>query len=158
MSYTTSPSAYIQAISTSTQTATAPPNAAYIISYNTIITSSSVRLVDNTQITFDESGTYFISFSAVCDTTVGTPTINIWASKNGNNLPDTNTVAYVAANGNPVVMTVTLIESFAVGDYFELKMSSSAAGGIISGIAESAGPPAIPACPSIILTANKISE
>jgi collagen type V/XI/XXIV/XXVII alpha len=150
---------YIQVISTSTQVippSSSSPNGLKI-EYNLATISNQISLVNNNQLVFDEDGKYLLTFSAVFDSTSQSGTLNIWFKKNAINIDNTNTKSYVIANETPVVCTVTLLENFMSGDNVSLHTNSVST--FTSGIL--LAEPAVgnvPACPSIIFTANKISD
>lgn len=159
MSYILPPVPYINVSSTQNQTlpslSLTPPNDRVAITYDTVSAQSGISLVSNSRITFAVGGTYLVTFSAVIDASADKPSINLWLMKNGNNINNTNTVSYVAANGNPTVCTVTVIEAFAATDYIEVYGNSTNGDGLLSAVG---GSGSVPASPSIILTANKVSD
>ena len=64
----------------------------YAMTFNTTDISKGVVIQDNSKIKILNSGIYNIQFSAQLDrTNSGTDTVDIWLSKNGNNIPQTNT-------------------------------------------------------------------
>lgn len=158
MSYVIPPAPYINCSSSAQQASTVPPNAAHIITFNSVDAGNGISLVSNSQITFSSPGKYLISFSAVCDSLSQSQTMKIWYVKNVTPIANSTTVVFIGAANEPIVMTVPLIVSVVAGDYVELHMSATSTNAVLLPVAATAGPPVVPAAPSIILTANKISD
>ena len=85
-------------------------------------------------------------------------TLDIWLAVNGVNVPRSNTISKFVGLANERIITVTYIYTFTAGQYFELYMRSDDTNTVIIATAAAAGPPSRPACPSIIVTVNKISK
>jgi hypothetical protein len=88
--------------------------------------------------------------------------IAIWLKKNGTNVANTATYYTFKSTGNNAVVTVAFLQHFAVNDYFELWMWGDSTTNklyTIGAVAENTGvTPAIPTCPSIILTVNEAGK
>ena len=142
--------------STVTQT-NAGATAANVITYNTTNLSSGVSVVSSSRITMATAGTYNIQFSAQLQkTTGGDDAIDIWLSKNGSNVANTNTRIILTANPAYEVASWNFLVQANAGDYFELYWSS--ADTTMELHAAAAGTdPTRPAIPSVILTATQVS-
>ena len=108
-------------------------------------------------ITIPVAGTYLITFSAVGKSAVANKTLDIWAKIDGTNVARTNTISRFVGAANERIITVTYILSFTAGQRFELFYNSNDTGTVLLATAAQANPTR-PACPSIILTINKISK
>ena len=105
----------------------------------------------------DIAGTYLITFSAVAKTDTPNDILDIWLRVNGVDVPRSNTVSKFVGTGNERIVTVTYIYTFTAGQKFTLMYWGNAAG--VQMVATgTAGTPARPASPSIIVTVNKISD
>jgi hypothetical protein len=107
------------------------------------------------QIKVLHSGTYNIQFSAqVQRTSGGSPTnMFIWFSKNGNNIPNSNTDIGFGNNNTFLVAAWNIIETFNANDYFEIKWASADPAIQIVAVPSPAYGPAIP---SIITTITQV--
>lgn len=127
------------------------------MTYNTTDFNSGVSIVNNSKITFAHTGKYDIQFSAQFDKTdSGTDDVEVWLSKNGNNVADSATLLSLVGNNAKVVAAWNWFVSASAGDYYELKWHSNdtdlrilARGGQSN--------PSRPAIPSIILTVNQVN-
>jgi hypothetical protein len=149
---------YINVHSTSTQNIPASTGSPgeVAITFSNVDISNNISLVSSSQITFAEAGKYLLAFSAVVDSTSGTGNVNIWFKKNETNISATNTKLH-AANANPVLCTVTLIVNITANDYIEIW--ANGAGSFADGILYyEAASGSVPACPSVIFTANLVSK
>lgn len=105
-----------------------------------------------------ESGDYLIQISALVDTTsAAASTMDIWFDVNGSNLAKSNTQVAVDSVGVQAVVAVPLILDLAKGDYVRIFYRGSSTNMRLLAIA-AAGSPDRPACPSIIVTVNKIGR
>jgi hypothetical protein len=105
----------------------------------------------------DIAGTYLITFSAVAKTDTPNDTLNIWLRVDGADVPRSNTVSKFVGTGNERIVTVTYIYTFTAGQKFTLMYWGNAAG--VQMVATgTAGTPARPASPSIIVAVSKISD
>ena len=105
----------------------------------------------------DIAGTYLITFSAVAKTNAPNDILDIWLRVNGADVPRSNTVSKFIGTGNERIVTVAYIYTFTAGQKFTLMYWGNAAG--VQMVATgTAGTPARPASPSIIVTVNKISD
>lgn len=143
--------------SSATQTCVAT-NLAYAITYSDTEASNQITLSNNSRINLAVAGEYLITFSAVGKSNAPNATLDIWMAVGGVNVARSNTLSRFVGAANERVITVTYIYPFTAGQYFELYMHSNTAGTVIQATGAAAGPPAVPASPSIITTVNMISR
>jgi uncharacterized protein with WD repeat len=147
-------------LSDSTTQTIASTTVAYPITFDTNESLNHITHsieTDTSKVYLTEAGTYLITFSAVGKSTAPNKSLHIWFTVNGENVPRSNTVSKFVGSGNERIITITLLYTFAVGDYFELYMRSDDVGTILVAT-EAQTSPTRPASPSIILTVNKISN
>ena len=113
-----------------------------------------VSLVSNSRITFAETGKYNIAFSAQIEQQLSQGIVNIWLSKNGTWVPDSNTRVNVSANDPYNVAAWNFFVNATAGDYYELIWTSNSPHTII----ESAVYNSHPNIPSVILTVNQVGQ
>lgn len=147
--------------SNQTQTNPTPAIIRSITLNHSDIDNNGVTIQSNSQITFANAGVYNIQFSAQLEKTDnGVDLVEIWLSKNGTNIADTNTKVTLNGNGAKAVAAWNFLIKLNAGDYIELKWYSADIHVRILAESEvvSPGPPNLsrPAIPSIILTAYKI--
>jgi len=122
------------------------------ITFNNSGSVAGISVVNNTQVTLAQAGTYNIQFSAQIESTAGADTVYLWFKKNGVNISDSASKA-VLANNTAQVITVNLFDSGVANDYYELAYQT------LNGNARVLYEPAagnIPAIPSVILTIQQI--
>jgi hypothetical protein len=135
---------------------------AYTITLNnTDANSNGVSIVSNGRITFANDGVYNIQFSAQVDRVSGsgTDTIEIWFRKNGNDIPESNTVVTVSggAAAAKTVAAWNYMLKLSAGDYIELVWKTSDVR--LELVHEPAGTsPTRPAVPSVIVTAQQVTN
>ena len=125
------------------------------IRYDVTDLSSGVSIVANTRITMANASIYNIQFSLQVDKTdSGTDELDVWLSKNGTNVSNSNTKLQLTGNDAKAVAAWNFVVSAAPGDYFELYWWSNdidlrlfAQGTQIN--------PTRPAIPSVILTVTQ---
>lgn len=151
LSYTTP---YLYAYDTTTQIQAAPAT----FSFNTIIATHSISLVDNSKIYFWEKGLYNIQFSAQFDKTdSGDDFVDIWFRKNGEDIPWSNSQIHLIGNNAKSVPSWNFVGTYSVGDYAEIMWYSPDTDMRILSIAsQSIADMTIPATPAIILTVWQI--
>jgi len=141
--------------STQDQTS-AGANTANKMTPNTTDISNGVSIVSNSRITIANAGVYNIQFSAQLDKTDGgNDVVDIWLSKNGTNVANSNTQITLHSNDGKHVAAWNFFVNAAAGDYYELCWSSPDAAVFINYVA-SQSTPTRPATPSVILTVNKV--
>jgi len=124
---------------------------------NTTDISSGVSIVSNSRVTIANAGVYNIQFSAQFDKTdSGIDAVEVWLSKNGNNIANSNTELTLAGNNAKIVAGWNWFVNAAAGDYFELCWYSADAAVFINAISAGTNPTR-PAIPSLILTVNQIA-
>ena len=147
---------------TTDQTA-ASTTTAYPITVNTTSISNNVSIVDNSKLTFAVEGVYNIQFSIqLSNNDNATQDIDIWFSKNGSDIADSNSrfgLAPRKSAGDPyhVIGSLNFIESFQAEDYVELYWRSSSTNAYIEYYSAPSSPTR-PAIPSVILTATFVSS
>ena len=128
-----------------------------VITFNTDVHHNLWTRTSSSRFTCTHESSYHIDISA-CMVGASGKQIVIWLKKNGTNVANTATYYTFKSTGNNAVVTVAFLQHFAVNDYFELWMWGDSTTNklyTIGAVAENAGvTPAIPACPSIILTVN----
>ena len=147
---------------TTDQTA-ASTTTAYPITVNTTSIANNVSIVDNSKLTFAVEGVYNIQFSIqLSNNDNATQDIDIWFSKNGSDIADSNSrfgLAPRKSAGDPyhVIGSLNFIESFQAEDYVELYWRSSSTNAYIEYYSAPSSPTR-PAIPSVILTATFVSS
>lgn len=144
---------------TTTQTNAAGATGANVMTYNSTDISREVSIVTSggkaSRITVNYEGIYNIQFSAQFEkTTANADVVNIWLSKNGTNVPDTDTEITLSGSSRSVAAWNFLVSANA-GDYYELYWSSPDLN--VQMLYQ--GPntnPTRPAIPSIILTVQQV--
>lgn len=105
------------------------------------------------------AGTYLIAMSAVIDTLNNVSAkFDLWLKVNGVNLARSNTQVQTNSQNLMQVLSVTFVVALSAEDYFEFFYHANNTNARIIAVAAQAGPPAIPACPSVIVAVNKISS
>lgn len=142
----------------STQKQTTIGNEQKAMTFNNTDVSSTfgVSIVSNSRITVANAGVYNIAFSAqiLKKSGGGATQIYIWAKKNGNNLPDTNTVLTLANNGDLLVAAWNLFINLNANEYVELFWYATAAS---LELHYNATPiVGLPEIPSVIATINRV--
>lgn len=139
-------------LSTNIQSASTTTSA-YSMSADTVTLSSGVTVAEGSRFTVSQAGVYNLQFSAQIESTKGgsPETIDIWLSKNGTNVPDSNTQLSLNSNNGKIVAAWNFIESLNAGGYLEIKWSVSATEIqlVTTGIQTN---PSRPSVPSVIVT------
>jgi len=141
---------------TSTQT-NAGVTGANPMTFNTTDIANGISIVNNTEITVANPGVYNIQFSAQFDKTdSGNDNADIWLSKNGVNVSNSNTRIELDKNNMKLVAAWNwLVETTTSSEYFEIYWSSGDSDMRIYAEGGATGP-IRPAIPSIILTVYSI--
>jgi len=130
-------------------------NTATVINGSWVEADSNKTYLDGSRIYVQESGDYFVQFSAMfIKTNASSGTASMWYRKNGVDIPYSNTKITLAGNNSEITMTVSLIVDLDAGDYIQFVASASNTNTFIS--ADSAG--VGPAVPGIIATLNLIGK
>ena len=147
--------------SDSTDQAIADVNDEQVITFDTDVHHAGITRTSASRFTILKESSYLLSFSAVCVGASGRY-IALWMKKNGTNVPASSTYYQFKSTGNRAIMTVTFIYHFEVNDYFEFWMWGDSLSNTLDAIAAVAlnegVTPAIPACPSIIMTCNYVGK
>jgi hypothetical protein len=138
---------------TTTQTAAAI-NTGYAMKLNTTAESNQISVLNNSQVTFKNRGTYNVQFSAqFTQSSASDHFIWIWLRKNGSNVPYSASKISIKGSKGELVAAWNFVVSVLGGDYVEIMWAVEDTG--ISILAEAANAFA-PAVPSVILTATSI--
>jgi len=130
---------------------------AYALPLNTTLEAAGVSIASNSRITVANAGVYNIQFSAQLDKTdEGNDLVNIWFSKNGTNVANSNTQVTVMGNGGKYVASWNYVLTLAANDYVEIMLQSpdTSMRVIASGTQTN---PARPAVPSSIVTITQVA-
>lgn len=102
---------------------------------------------------------YLFVVSAVIDITAPPAALfDLWMKKNAVNVPSSNTQVQINSASVQQNLVVAFVTDLHVGDYVEFFYHASSTDARILAIAEQAGPPAIPACPSVIVAVARVGE
>ena len=116
---------YAELFDTDDQTA-ASPNTAYSITYDGTGAAQQITVVDNTKITFAESGLYKITLNAqVLSTNASSKTVRFWFRKNGVNQDNTTRLQTLTGNNEYRPFSMTHSVSVAVDDYVEVMWATT---------------------------------
>jgi hypothetical protein len=132
-----------------------------IITFDTDVHHHDFTRVSSSRFKIKHKGSYLITFSGIAQSAVAGKIVCIWLKINGANAANSATYyTFKSANANTVI-AVNFMVHFEENDYFEfwswgndtgIKWDYTAAVAVNPGVT-----PAIPACPSIIITANFVS-
>jgi hypothetical protein len=142
--------------SDSTTQSIADTAAAQVVTFDTDVHSDDITRTSSSRFTITKAGSYEVTISAVCDTTVAGKHLEMWLRKNGSDVADSNTRVHMPANSE-VTLTVSFIELMAVDDYFEFWMWGDSTGARILATPVGTSPDR-PAVPSIIMTVKYIAS
>ena len=138
---------------TTDQTAAAI-NTPYSIKLNSTAESNQISVLNNSQITFKNRGTYNIQFSAQVTQSSGADHfVWIWFRKNGTDVPNSTTKVAVKGSKSELVPAWNFVLSVLGGDYVEIMWAVEDTA--VSLLAEAATA-FCPAIPSVIVTATSI--
>ena len=127
------------------------------MTFDTTSSSAGVNIVDGSKITFANSGTYNLAFSAQFDKTdSGQDTVDVWLSNASGVISWTNTKIDNNNNNGKVVAAWNFFVTVNAGEYVELNWYSSDASMRVYA-QNSATNPVRPEIPSVILTVNQIN-
>lgn len=147
-------------LSSSQSQTIASTTAEYAITFNTNDLISGIThstTVNPSRIQIDQAGSYLITFSAIGKSAVANKSLDIWLKVDGVNVANSNTVSRFVGSANERIITVTYIYTFTASQYFELYMASNDTGTHLLATGTQTNPTR-PACPSIIITVNKVSN
>lgn len=144
----------------STQDQTPATNTPTALTFNNSSAfNTGVTIVSNSRVTYDTTGIYQIIVSVQLNNTdAADHDTYIWFRKNGTDIADSNSVTTVpkASDGGRHVIEVAIMESITASDYIEAVVMVEDAAVDVEYTAASAGPPALPAIPSVIFTTHRI--
>jgi hypothetical protein len=126
--------------------------ATYAIPLNTTAEANGVSIVSGSQIKVNNAGVYNLQFSCQLDKTDnGKDLVNIWLSKNGTNVENSNTQIIVEGNNGKHVAAWNFVLTLAANDYVQIMIQSPDTHMrlVASGVQTS---PSRPAVPSSIVT------
>ena len=135
-------------------------NTAYSMKLGNTDMASGVSIVSGSQIVVENTGTYNLQFSAQLGNTANTTIdFDIWLSKNGQNVDNTNTEVTLtkqAGSLGRMVAAWNFLIQLNAGEYAELKWNCSASTGQIQ-YQTTQTSPTRPAIPSVILTMTQLA-
>jgi len=132
--------------------------AADTVTFDTVVDQSGITLVSTSQITAVSPGDYMFIVSAIANVTSGSNKhVELWFAKGGANVADSNTIVELPAANVEQIISVPFIIDLLAGEYIQLKWCSDSANAQLLATAAGTGPTR-PACPSIIVAVNKMSE
>lgn len=136
-----------------------------IITFDTDVHHSLITRTSSSRFTITKAGSYLITISAMVICSDASPVgkqIAIWMKKGGVNVDNSSTYYSFKGQNSNTIITVNFLYHFDASDYFEFWMYGNDTDirlDAIAAVADSAGvTPAIPACPSIIMTCNYIGK
>jgi hypothetical protein len=144
---------------TTTQT-NASATAVNLMKLNTTVSVYGVRVGQPTsRVYMGETGVYNIQFSAQFDKSAGgAADIFIWLRVNGEDVPYSASHVTIQGSTAESIAAWNFIVILEADDYFEIAWSSTDTNVIIKVATAAAGPPVIPAIPSVILTVGWVSN
>ena len=144
---------------TATQT-NASATAVNLMTLNTTVSVYGVRVGQPTsRVYMGETGVYNIQFSAQFDKSAGgAADIFIWLRVNGEDVPYSASHVTIQGSTAELIAAWNFIVILEADDYFELAWSSTDTNVLIKAATAAAGPPVIPAIPSVILTVGWVSN
>ena len=122
---------------------------------NWIEADTSRAYLDGTRLYVEETGDYFLQFSAVLiKSNASTGRAEMWVRKNGVNIPDSNTLVTLSGSNAETVITVAMILDLDAGDYIQIVGSASSTNTSIHYVPAGVGP----VVPGVIATLNLVGK
>ena len=123
--------------------------------------NNGVSIVSGNRITFANPGVYNVAVSIqFVNTDSQAHLAHVWFRKNGVDIPASASRFSVpskhGSSDGSLIFYVNLMEKCVAGDYMQVAWSAGSTQVSLQHYPAAAGPPAIPAIPSIILTANQV--
>lgn len=132
-------------------------NAIQAMTFNNTDWQNGITLESNSHIKILNAGKYNIAFSVQLHQTNSSSITNIWLSKNGTAIEDTNTKVAITANNPYYVAAWNFFVNAAANDYYELMWSSDSNHTVLEQEAGTgSGASRHPSVPSVILTVNQV--
>lgn len=151
---------YGQFLSTRDQTAVSA-NVAYAVSFDTASSwNTGITAASSTNITFAASGVYLCSMNfQFKNTDTANHAVTVWYQKNGTNVANSGSTISIpkSTDGGVTVFELTFQEQVTAGQYLTLYWATPNTAVSLDYTGASAGPPSVPAIPSIIFTAHRIA-
>lgn len=145
--------------STSDQTGNVSTPTAFTFS-NTVAFSSGISIASSSQITFANAGTYLCSVSIQFQNSDSSNhTAKVWYRINGSDVTASASVVTVPkiADGGNTVFELTFLEQVTASQYIQVMWLPSNVAVTADHTAAAAGPPAVPAIPSVLFYAHRIA-
>jgi hypothetical protein len=157
MSYKLPPTSHANVYSTQIQAYSGTTNG-QTITFTNIDDSAGIILTGNTKIQVTSNGYYQFGVSAIFNQTSGSGfEYDLWFSKNGVLIPNTNTKIVIASATSEQLLSVLITMNLLALQYIEFIWYCSSANGRL--LATAAGTnPTRPLSPSIIVSVIKVSE
>lgn len=139
----------------------------FLISTSALISSTAVSFTGNSKVQVSYPGRYNFQFSLQLVNFTNNPhTVSIWWRKNGTDIADSNSefglpVRKGAGNPSHVIASMNFFVGLERDDYIQIMWRTQDVDVYIEhfpAVSAGAGTPAIPATPSVILTANFVSR
>jgi hypothetical protein len=144
----------------STQDQNSSTSTAVAITVNTSGSfNAGVSVASNSRITMAAAGIYQFTINVqLKNTDSSNQTATIWYAINGTNVANSATTIGVHKTGDTglAFFEITSIEQFTAAQYVEFYFISSNTAVTLDYVAASAGPPSVPAIPSVIINVNRI--
>jgi len=133
---------------------------AYPVNIDSTSESNQVSIVNGNEITFANKGVYSVIFSIqFTNAAVQAYDVQVWARKNGSDLPYSNSKATIPSSHGGIkghyIMTINFVISVNSNDYLQIYWQSDNKDVSIETIAAGTTP-ATPVVPSIIVTATQV--
>ncbi len=142
-----------------TSTVSLPQNQATAVPLNSTDFASGVSVVDGSKITFSVAGKFSIMFSSQIEKSdAGTDQLSVWLSKNGDNVPWSNTDVVITSSGanSRHVVAWNFFVSVVPGNYVQLLMTSTSSSQMLIRAVLAQTNPTRPEIPSTIVTVNQV--
>jgi hypothetical protein len=118
---------------------------------------TGITLTNSSRITMTNAGKYNIAFSAQMHQTSSSGVVNVWLSKNGTAVANTNTKFDITANNPYAVAAWNFFVNAAAGDYYQIMWSSNDNHTVLEALAATgSGATLHPEVPSVIITVNQV--
>lgn len=119
-------------------------------------TSGTITAICQSRFYVEEAGDYLIAMSSIVDTSNNTASlVDLWFDVNGSNVPKSNTQVGITGSGIQQTLAVSIILDLAAGDYVRAFYCGGSTATRLLAVGTQTNPTR-PACPSIIMTINKV--